>query len=109
MGALAALWSVISVAVVALIGAAVAGPVGFVIFPVAAMAVAALKARHDRARLESLRQATAAAQAEAVVAQEQFRVASARLAAAVEARDQLRESLRADGWYLTDERDVSLN
>lgn len=109
MGALAALWSVISVAVVALIGAAVAGPVGFVIFPVAALAVAALKTRHDQARLESLRQAIAAAQAEAVVAQEEVRVASPRLAAAVEARDYLRESLRADGWYLTDERDVSLN
>lgn len=106
---MAALWSVISVAVVAFIGAAVAGPVGFVILPVVALGAAALKARHDQARLESLRQATAAAQAEAIAAQEQFRVASARLAAAVEARDRLRDTLRADGWYLTDERDVSLN
>lgn len=93
---MAALWSVASVALVALIGAAVAGPAGFVIFPVVALAAAALKARHDNAQLEVLRQATIAAHAEAVVAQEQYRQATARLESA-------KRLARADGWLIADD------
>jgi len=94
--------------VVAVVGFCVMEPWGFIVLPVAVTAVGELKARYDAARLESLRQATVAAQAEDLAAQERYGEASARLALAWARRNQVLVHMRRDGWYVAGEV-VSLN